>query len=163
MTYELITLLFVILLLPGIIACFIPGVPGLLYLLFVSVVFGFVTHFELLTQHNLLVLGSVVVIAMLFDISAGILGARFGGANTKSLLGGALGFIVGTFIIPLPILGSILGFFLGIYISELSQHHKSKKAWRAALGGMLGTLTGVAGNVIASIIFIVAFIIFALN
>ncbi len=163
MNYELIVILFTLLLLPGIIAAFIPGVPGLLYMLFVAAVFGFATTFSLLTVNNLLILGIIVIAAILFDIGAGIIGARYGGANMLSLLGGFFGLIVGTFIIPLPIFGSVLGFFLGIYITELSQHHKSKKAWKAAIGGVLGTLTGVAGNIVMAVVFIITFVIFALN
>lgn len=132
-------------------------------MLFVAVVFGFTTSFSMLSVQNLLVLGIIVISTILFDILAGIVGARYGGANMQSLFAGFAGLIIGTFLIPLPIIGSVLGFFLGIYISELSQHHKNKKAWTAAIGGALGTLTGVAGNVIMSVVFIVTFIIFALN
>jgi uncharacterized protein len=103
-----------ILLIPGFFMTFIPGLPGLLYILTISLIYGIYDGFIHLTLGNLAVLATIVVISMIADLSSGLLGARWGGASKKSILWGILGMILGFVIIPIPFIGGMIGLFMGI-------------------------------------------------
>ncbi len=163
MNHEIILALFAFLLLPGVALSIFPGMPGLLYMFFVTVIYGFVDSFTHLTTNNLIALGIILVVSVVVDIVAGLIGAKHGGANKKSLLIGLAGMIVGTFIIPIPIIGSFIGFFLGIFIGEHIQKRSNKRAIKAATAGVVGAMAGSIINVIISIAFVVTFIFLALN
>ncbi len=163
MNYLLITILTSALLLPGVIMALIPGLPGLLYMLTVALIFGAFDHFEHLTLGNLGVLALIMTLAMIADLSSGLIGARWGGASKKSLVYGFLGMLVGTVVIPIPVIGSFAGLFIGILAAEWYRTADIKKAEKAALGGFAGSLVGMAVNVTAAIAFIVSFVLFALN
>lgn len=157
-----IVVLFSLLLIPGIVGSFFPGVPGLLYMFFAALIYGAVSGFATLTTTNLVILASLVAVAMLIDLLSGIIGARQGGANSKSILSGVVGLVVGTFVIPIPVLGSFVGFFLGVFGAELMQHHSKHRAIRAATYGLIGTAIGTIVNVSVSIAFLICFIFFAI-
>ncbi|MBP6858361.1 MAG: DUF456 domain-containing protein [Candidatus Pacebacteria bacterium] len=163
MTYLIFTIVTAVLLLPGVLMALIPGLPGLLYMLTVALIFGAFDHFEHLTLGNLGILALVMTLAMLADLSSGLIGARWGGASTKSLLYGFLGLLVGTVVIPIPVVGSLAGLFLGILVAEWYRTADIKKAEKAAIGGFAGSLVGMAVNVTAAITFVVLFLIFALG
>lgn len=163
MTYLILTIVTAVLLLPGVVMALIPGLPGLLYMLTVALIFGVFDHFEHLTLANLGILALIMALAMIADLSSGLIGARWGGASTKSLLYGFLGLLIGTVAIPVPVVGSLAGLFIGILAAEWYRTADFKKAEKAAIGGFAGSLVGMAVNVTAAVAFVVSFIIFALN
>ena len=111
MNYELVLALFTLLMVPGILMSLFPMLPGMLYMFFVALVFAIVDGFAHFSSTDLIILGVVVALAMIADFIAGFVGARKGGANTKSLIGGMIGLVVGSFIIPIPVLGTFAGFY----------------------------------------------------
>lgn len=159
---EWLVVLFSFLLLPGVAASFFPGLPGLLYMFFAALIYGAVTSFATLTTTNLVILAVIVAVAMLVDLLSGIIAAKHGGANTKSIISGFVGLVLGTFLIPVPILGTFVGFFLGVFAGELIQHHSKHRAIRAATYGLVGTAIGTIVNVAMSFAFLICFIFFAI-
>ncbi len=147
-----------VLIIPGIGMAFVPFLPALSYMFVVSLVFGIYDGFIVLSSKELLVLLALVVCSILVDHTAGIVGAKYGGAHIKSLGWGVLGGILGTFIFPA--LGSFIGLFLGVLIAELYYKKPHDKAIKAAGGALLGTAFGVAVNVVLALIFTVAFFLF---
>ena len=131
-------------------------------LVFLSVLmFAFIEGFVHITQPELMVLGSLVVMSFILDIASGIIGAKYGGATMKSLMYGVVGLIVGTFVIPISIVGSVTGLFFGIYVNEI-QHKKNKKAIRSATYGVVGAVVGSVINLLIAALFIFLFVFFAL-
>jgi len=163
MSYTILVIITAALLIPGIVMSLIPGLPGLLYMLTIALIFGVIDDFIHLTLTNLAVLALLMIVAMIIDLSSGLLGARWGGASIKSLWYGFLGLVVGTIAIPIPVVGSLAGLFLGILIAEWYRTRDMKKAQKAALGGFAGSLVGMAINVTAALAFIISFVVFALN
>jgi uncharacterized protein YqgC (DUF456 family) len=105
------------------------------------------------------------------ELLSGVLGARKGGAGRRgsagALGGGLLGAIVGTFWIPVPVLGSLLGACagacLGAWILEQSGGRGSWASLRAGIGAgvgrALGTVTKLAvGILLWFLIAIAAFV-----
>jgi uncharacterized protein YqgC (DUF456 family) len=161
MTYTIVLVVTSLLLIPGLIMALVPGLPGLLSMLVIATLFGFIDHFTHLTLGNLGILAIVAAVAMLMDFFSGIVGAKWGGAHWTSIIYGIIGLILGSILIPVPIVGSLAGLFLGVLFSEWYRTASIKKANKAAVGSFAGSLVGMAGNIIAAVAFITLFIIFA--
>lgn len=159
MTHAVLVVLFGLLLLPGLAMAFVPMLPAFWFLFAVAVIFALVDGFVHLTAGNFAVLGGIVLLSVLVDWSAGLLGAKFGGAAWKSLLYGAVGSFVG--LIILPPFGIFAGLFAGVLVGELLRDRSHAEAVQAAAGALLGSLSGVAVNVLLASIFIALFVFFA--
>lgn len=151
----------IVLLIPGLVMAIVPGLPGLLYMLTIATVFGFVDGFTHLTLGNLGILAAITAVAMLLDLFSGIIGAKWGGARWSSVIYGMIGLIIGSLVIPVPIVGSLAGLFLGVLFAEWYHTANFKKANKAAIGSFAGSMVGMAGNAVAAVAFVTFFIIFS--
>jgi uncharacterized protein YqgC (DUF456 family) len=151
----------IVLLVPAIFMALIPLLPSLAYMFVVAVIFAFANGFEALTGKDLALLFAFVAVSFAVDNVAGLLGAKYGGAHTKSLLWGVLGGIVGTFVIP--VFGSLVGLFAAVFAAEIYYQRTRKAAARAASGALIGAAAGIATNVALAIGFLAAFIFLALR
>ena len=86
---------------PGILMAFIPMLPALSYMFIIALIFGIYEKFTALSGGETIVLLCVVIVSIVLDHVSGVLGAKYAGAHTKSLLWGLLGAIIGTFFSPL--------------------------------------------------------------
>lgn len=161
MDNTLLVTLFSILMLPGIAGVLLPFVPGIPYMFLVSLLYGFADRFTHLAGQDVLILAVILIVSIIVDYSAGVIGAKYGGANWRSLGIGLLGFIVGIFVFP-P-LGGIIGLFVGIVIAEIAQRKTRQHALRAATASLVGSLTGALVNFVLAVAFLICFIVFALN
>jgi uncharacterized protein YqgC (DUF456 family) len=150
-----------VLIIPGIFMAFVPMLPALTYMFVVTLVYGFYDKFTTLTSSNVYILLGIVAISIISDHTSGLLGAKYGGAHTKSILWGILGAIIGTFIFPA--LGSFIGLFIGVMSAELYYKKTRQEAIKAAGSALIGTAIGVAINVVLALVFTVCFFIFALS
>lgn len=162
MSYVALTIFFTLLLAITIPFVFIPGLPVIFLMFMLSVFFAFIDNFQHVTQSELIILGSIAAFAFIVDLISGILGAKIGGANFKSLMFGLVGLVLGTFALPIPVVGSVLGLFLGIYLGETLQHKSNKRAMKSAAYGLVGAVTGSVLNLILAAIFLIIFVLFAL-
>jgi uncharacterized protein len=137
--------------LPGIAMAFIPMLPALSYMFVVALVFAIFDGFATLTSNELLILFGFVAISFIIDHSAGLLGAKYGGAHAKSLLWGILGSLIGTFTFP-PV-GTFIGLFVAVFIAEMYYKKNHGGALKAAGGALIGTVIGVIVNIILAIAF----------
>ena len=161
MSHIALVIIFGLLLLPGLLMAFVPMLPAFWYLLAVSAVFGIADGFTHLTLQNLGTLAAVLLLSIAVDWSAGLLGAKFGGAAWKSLLFGMAGSLIGFFIFP-P-LGVFPGLFVGVLAGELFRKKDGGLALRAAAGALIGSVAGVALNTILALAFLILFLIFAIT
>ena len=160
MTHLVLVVIFGFLLLPGLVMAFIPMLPAFWYLLAVSAIFGIADGFTHLTLQNLGILAVVLLLSVVVDWSAGILGAKFGGAAWRSLLWGMTGGLIGFLLFP-PI-GVFPGLFTGVFAGEIARRKDGAAALRAATGALIGSLAGVAVNTTFAVAFIILFLAFAL-
>ena len=158
--YPLWIILFTFLLIPGALLVLVPLFPAFWYLMAMATLFAVLDGFVHFTAANLAVLGVIFLLSIVVDWSAGLLGAKFGGAAWKSILWGACGSVIGLLLFP-PF-GVFAGLFLGVLGSELSRHRGRRAAVRAATGAVLGSVTGIALNAILAVTFVVLFVVFAL-
>ncbi len=114
---------------------------------------------------------AVVIVAAageVLELLSGALGARKGGAGRRgsagALLGGFVGAIAGTFLIPVPVLGSLVGACagacLGAWSLEMSGGRDFDESLRAGVGAgvgrALGTVVKLAAGVLLWLVIAVA-------
>ncbi len=162
MTHTIILIIAGVLLIPGIIMSIIPAIPGMLYMIVIALLYGFYDHFTVMTLIDLAILGAVAAIAMIIDTVSGMIGAKWGGAHWSSLISGLAGLILGSAFIPVPIIGSLVGMFFGVLASEWYRTRNVSQAHRAATGSLLGSLAGAGVKIVASVLFLILFVVFAI-
>lgn len=156
----LLTIGFSALVFVGILMVFVPFLPAIFYMFAISVIYGIIGGFAVITPWQLVILGGILLLGFINDMLSGILGAKWSGASKKSMLYGFIGLLVGTII--LPPLGGIAGLFIGILFAEFSLGKSHQKAFKAATGSLIGTVAGMIINFILAIAFFVLFVIFVL-
>ncbi len=152
------TVLTLVFMIPGIFMALVPMLPALTYMFVIALVYAIIDGFQALTSTELLILFGFVAISFVIDHSSGLLGAKYGGAHTKSLGWGILGSLIGTFVFP-P-LGTFIGLFIAILLAEIAYKKPHVQAFKAAGSALLGTAFGVVANVILAITFVVFFCLF---
>ncbi len=137
---------------------FIPMMPALPYMFLMAGIFGLLDGFERFTINNLLVFAGILVVSILVDYFAGVIGAKYGGASRRGISFGFLGLVLGFLLIP-PF-GGFLGLFLGILISEFVMKGDKTKALKAATGSLIGSISGIFINTLLAIAVFALFITF---
>lgn len=160
MYYSIFLIISSILLLPAIFLVFIPTFPALWYMFFVASAFALFDEFTHISWAGLGILGGIVLLSMLIDTLAGIVGAKYGGASKKSLIYGFVGIIVGT-VLYFPF-GGLFGLFGGVLLAEFMAHRNQSLALKAATGSLIGTFVGMVLNCLLAITFLITFLIFVL-
>ncbi|RCW73097.1 DUF456 domain-containing protein [Saliterribacillus persicus] len=148
-----------------IIACFVLSFAGIIFPIIPSVLVlwvGFFLYQFLIAAENI---GWVFWIAMVIFtgilIFADIIAnsyfvKRYGGSKWGERIA-AVGVIVGSFIIP-PF-GIILVPFVAVMVTELIQKRTANEAMRAALGSLIGFLSGSFAKVVIQLVMIIWFFI----
>jgi hypothetical protein len=105
---------------------------------------------------------AIGVTAEAVEAIAGAAGAKYGGATRRGMVGAFVGGVIGaiffTGLLPIPIVGTVVGglvgSFAGAWIGEASaeqQRHPEEK-FRAALGAAAGKLAGTFGKLGAGVV-----------
>ncbi len=160
MSHLAFVVVFTLLLIPGALMALVPMFPTFWYLIAMSAIFGALDGFMHLSVGNFVVLFGIFLLSILVDWSAGMIGAKFGGAGWKSLLWGAVGGLIG--LLLMPPFGAFAGLFLGVLGSELHRRKNGIGAVRAASGALLGSVAGIVVNFCLALLFLFLFILFAL-
>ncbi|MBI2474628.1 MAG: DUF456 domain-containing protein [Candidatus Taylorbacteria bacterium] len=150
--------IFSLLLSLGLVMVFVPFFPAMLYMFVITLIFAAISDFKLITPVNLAVFAVLVLINVVVDWMAGLIGARWGGASKRALGFGLIGLVAGFLLLP-PI-GGIFGLFAGVLLAEITAGKNAKAALKAASGGAVGALAGIAINFILALSFLIIFIVF---
>ena len=140
----------------GILGSFLPVIPGPLTgwigLLLVYLTAAVPTNVRFLTITFFVALG-----IFLLDNIIPIIGTKKFGGTRSGVIGSTIGLIVG--ILFLGPFGLILGPFLGAFIGEyITDSNDLAKALKAAVGSLIGFITGVFLKFVTGIIFLYYFI-----
>jgi len=146
---DAITITGAILVVLGIVGSLIPAVPGPalsfagIALLFFEKGAGEVPIF------HLVIFGAIVLLLIVADYLAPILGAKLAGSTKKGTYGAIAGALIG--IIFFPPMGIFVGAFIGAVAGEYQSGKKGSAALKAGLGVVLGSLAGIAAQVAYSV------------
>ena len=143
-----------LLMLGGVIGSALPGLPGTPLVLIAAIAHRL--YFGATGARNTVlgVLTVLMLVSLLFDFLASVLGAKKLGATWRGATGAVVGGVIGLFF-SLP--GIIIGPFVGAMLFELLGGHEFKKAAKAGAGAMLGLLVGTVGKLALCVIMIALF------
>jgi hypothetical protein len=142
--------------------------PGPLFASFCCLVYFLVSDDPMLKLWHIILFFAISIFSEGFDVVSSYIGAKkFGKASTlaglSSIVFGLLFAALGTFIIPVPFLGTIIGAlvgtFLGAFLVEAAKN--KRKGLKVAFGSMLARLFAMLLK-IAFAVFILAFTLFEL-
>ncbi len=137
---EVLTVVALLLLVVGVVGAFLPMMPGALISLIGVTVYWWSTGF---TQPHILIVVLLYLTgltALLFDLFAGAIGSKAGGASDRTVHAAAVAGIL-FFFVGGPF-GTIVGIALVVYLREYLLTDDSDKSFKAALyttASMLGS------------------------
>jgi uncharacterized protein YqgC (DUF456 family) len=134
-------LLGAVLVVVGLAGLVLPAVPGM-PLIFVGVAMvAWADDFARIGVPTVLTIGVLALIGTVFDVLAGLLGARRLGASRWGLLGASLGLLAG---LPFGLPGLVLGPGLGAMLLEYLRDSDVRRSARAGAGVLIGFVLGTA-------------------
>lgn len=150
----------IVLFIIGIVGIVVPLLPGIL------LIWGGILFYALAVDDFTAISPWLFVLITIIGIAAGtadlwlsLFGAKRTGASWKTLLLGLVGAIVGTFVLPMPLLGTIVGYAAGVLLGEFVRLRDWRAAFRAGIGGVVGWGVGTALQLVGGLLMIALFII----
>ncbi len=139
----------------GLLGTLLPIIPGLIIIWLAALYYAaFVLGFGDFSPWVFALLTLVALVAGTSNLWLAALGAKTTGATWRTLLVGFIGAIAGTFLLPIPLVGTIVGYAAGLILSEYVRLGQWRPALRAALGGVVGWGVSTAVEFIGAIIMI---------
>ncbi len=143
----------------GIIGIIVPILPGMLLVWFTIVVYAWRTGFEIIGWPTLVFITIVALVAGLAQVWLPLLGAQKQGAAKRALFLGLVGAVVGTFLIPIPLLGTVIGYAVGVFLGEYMKVRDINLAFKASLGGVAGWGVSTIVEIVAALVILLIFVI----
>jgi uncharacterized protein YqgC (DUF456 family) len=145
----------------GLAGVIIPMIPGTL-LIWLSVgAYALLERANDLAAIDPLTFAVITVIALVTgtaDLWLPLLGAKASGSSRRALVFGVVGALLGTFLIPIPLLGTVIGYAAGVLLGEYHKHRDWDRAVRAGAGGLAGwgiaTILQLGGGLLILLIFV---------
>tara|TARA_Y100001968_G_scaffold332453_1_gene390682 strand:- start:1700 stop:2221 length:522 start_codon:yes stop_codon:yes gene_type:complete len=144
----------VIILLLGIIGCFLPVVPGPPISYVSLLLFHFLTSYDI-SVTNLLICALLVIAVTVFDLWVQVYGVKKFGGTKKAINGSIIGLLlailipvfsmfipISSFLLPIVPFLIILGPFLGAFIGAQIDNSDINKSLKIALGSLAGFFLG---------------------
>ena len=148
---QLLELMGLILMILGLIGCFIPIIPSP-----ITSWFGFlILYFSSNTSVDFKFLTFTLIISVIFflgDFYLPLFAAKKFGSSKKGVLGTGIGLFLGFFILG-PI-GVILGACIGAFIGEFINNRKGDKILKGVIGSIVGILSGIILKFLVSLVFL---------
>ncbi|MCE5325240.1 MAG: DUF456 domain-containing protein [Planctomycetaceae bacterium] len=119
---------------------------------------------QAVSLQSLIVLTVLAILGEIVEFVAGLAGARKASGtwlgSIGALAGSLIGAVVGTFIIPVPLLGTLIGAcggaFAGAMLMEMASGKPLKPAVAVGKGAGIGRLLGTIGKMAVGVIMLIA-------
>lgn len=131
----------------GVVLPVLPGIPLAWLGLFI---YALATGFEKISVTLVIIFFVLMVLSLLFDFLAPLLGAKKYRASKLGVFGAFLGTVIGIFV--LGFWGIIFGPLIGAFLGELLVGRRPKQAFGSAVGAFVGL---VAGSLVKLILILV--------
>jgi|WetSurMetagenome_2_1015567.scaffolds.fasta_scaffold651328_1 uncharacterized protein len=138
----------------GIVGSVIPALPGPV-LSYIGLILLYFAKPGAVSIWSLAIFGIAMIVLTVIDYVAPLIGAKLSGASRKGLVGSIAGSIVG--IVFFPPLGIFIGALLGAFLGEIVAGKEPKKALKAGIGTLFGSLSVIILQTIFSLILAVYF------
>lgn len=120
----------------GVILAFIPVLPGALIVWAIGIVSAYLNQFDQITPAAAVIMTGIMIFSITSDFWLPVLGVKTSGLSCLAAVGSFFGGLLGTFLIPIPIIGTLIGTVLGALLIEyvaLRERTRALRAGQAAL------------------------------
>ncbi len=152
---TLLTILLIVLaltlLLAGAAGTVYPALPGLPMMFGGSWLLAYAQDYQIITVWTLILLLLPTLFGMAMDFVAGMLGAKYTGADKQAVWGAFIGGIAGIFF---GIIGLLLGPLIGAAIGEFVAKRDLLKAGKVGIGTFVGFVVGTAAKIGAALVIV---------
>lgn len=148
-----------ILLIIAFILSFIPIMPGAMLVWGVAIVTAFLDGFVHITPLAAIIVTVLMIVNVTSDVWLPMLGVRTSGLTCLGAVGSFIGGLAGTFVIPLPILGTLIGTVIGALAVELLYFGEMRKAVRAGRVALQLFIVGYILEIAASASIVLVFLV----
>ncbi|MBN2469087.1 MAG: DUF456 domain-containing protein [Anaerolineae bacterium] len=137
-----------------VLASILPVVPGPAAVWALGILYAVLTEFEQVTALPLIVMTVLMILGSTTTWWMQALGMKAQGGSWTAIIGGLIGGLAGTFLIPIPIVGTLIGVVGGTLLFELLRLGDANKAAQSgiiAVKGYLITLlteTGISALIV---------------
>ncbi len=138
---------------------FIPILPGSLMPWAVGIVYGLLTGWTRMTPLAAIIMTLLMLVGVTADYWRPLLGAKTTGMGCRTSLGSFAGGLLGTFLIPIPLIGTVIGLVVGALLMEFVQFRDLAKAMTAGQTALKQFAVGYALTIGISVAIFVVFII----
>lgn len=145
----------------GFAGIFIPIIPGLPIIWGGILFYAMHTKFTDVTFTVVVVTFLLMILGIVIDVVAGVIGAKLFGASWYGVLGAVVGGVVGFMVANF--FGFFIGMLCGVFVVEYFYHQKIKKAMHVSMGTIFGFIGNVVAQVVIACIMIGIFIISILH
>ncbi len=145
-----------ILILVGLVGSVAPVIPGPVTS-FIGLLICLLSNYFSISEDVIIAFGIIALIITVIDYLIPIYGTKKFGGTRAGVIGSIVGLIAG--IILLPGIGIIIGPFIGAFIGEMLAGSQSDKAFKAAVGSLIGFLAGTFMKFIFSLAVIYYFVV----
>ena len=160
MAETLVLTLIVILMVLIVIASLLPVVPGPALVWAIGTLYAAATGFERITILPVAIMTVLMILGSTSGWWMQALGMKAQGGSWTAVIGGLLGGLVGTFAIPVPILGTLIGVVGGTVLFELLRVGNAEDAARtsaiALKSYLLSLLTETGVSALIVLVFAIA-------
>lgn len=138
---------------------FVPILPGPLMPWAVAIVYGAITSWARITPLAAVVMTLLMIVGVTADWWRPLMGAKATGMGCRTSIGSFAGGFIGTFLIPIPLLGTVIGLVAGALVMELAQFGDLQKAMGAGKAALKMFVVGYALNIAISVAIFVVYVI----
>jgi hypothetical protein len=110
---------------------FIPVLPGPVLVWGVAIAFGYLNGFQRFTTISAILVTALMIGGVTNDFWLPLLGARTMGLSWQASVGSFIGGFIGTFFLPIPVIGTLVGCVAGALILELARLRQMRGALQA--------------------------------
>ncbi len=142
---------------------FIPILPGSLMPWAVGIVYGLLTGWTRITPLAGVIMTLLMLVGVTADYWRPLLGAKTTGMGCRTSLGSFAGGLLGTFLIPIPLVGTVIGLVVGALVMEFVQFRDLAKAMTAGQAALKQFAVGYALTIGISVAILVVYVISVLT
>jgi len=142
---------------------FVPILPGPLMPWMVAIVYGVLSGWERVTPLAAVIMTVLMLVGVTADYWRPLLGAKTTGMGCRTSLGSFAGGFLGTFLIPIPLLGTVIGLVAGALLMELVLFGNLRKAMGAGRAALKQFVVGYALTIAISVAIFVVYLISVLS
>ncbi len=139
----------------GLFGTVLPVIPGIIIIWLASLFYaGVIVGFDAFSPWMFVLITLIGIVAGTSNVWLAALGAKTTGASWRTLVVGFVGAIAGTFLLPIPLVGTIVGYAAGLLLSEYVRLGELRPAMKAAFGGLVGWGVSTAVELVGGIMMI---------